>query len=295
MSSDYIPRLRRELVAAAARDRRALPQARPLALAAVAAAAIVLALIVIRPEIGTSGPAGDNVQIQIGGGTPAADVMRERLARAHVRDVDVFVDGDAVTLSAPPELRATVAALAVPGHFGIYDWETSVAGPHGPAPDDATVTGGEDAGHAASLSLDAAAMRAAGLDAHHVTVVRAEREPDRAYVLARAPALTNGELATARADRDPQARQPVVLLRFTADGAGAFSRLTRTVAHRGAAREANQHLALVVDDRIMSVPYIDHRVAPDGLDGLQGAQISSDLTPREAQLLAAVLSTGPLP
>jgi preprotein translocase subunit SecD len=255
----------------------------------------VLALMVIRPEIRTSGPAGDSVQIQLGGGTQAAEVMRERLARADVRDVDVSVAGDEVTLSAPPELRATIAALAVPGHFGIYDWETSVAGPHGPSPADATVTGGEDAGHAAALSLHAAAARAAALDAPYVTVVRAQRQPDRAYVLARTPALTNRDLASAQPDRDPQAGESVVHLQFTADGAGAFSRLTRAVAHRGAERGANQHLALVVDNRILSVPYIDHRVAPEGLGGQEGAQISGELTPRDAHLLAAVLSTGPLP
>jgi hypothetical protein len=294
MSSEYIPRLRRELVAAAARERRAvLPQARPLALAAVAVAAAVLALVVIRPEIQTSGPAGDKVQIQIPGGAQAAGVMRERLARADVHGVDVTVDGDAVTLTAPPELRGTVAALAVPGRFAIYDWEASVAGPHGPAPADAGVTGGKDAGNAASLSLTEANRRAAGQP--DCVVVRAPRDPARAYVLARSPALTNAGVASAQASRDPQAGQPIVALSFTAAGADAFSRLTREIAHRGAAQAANQHLALVVDDRIMSVPYIDYRIAPEGVDGRQGAQISSDLTPRDAQILAAVLSTGPLP
>jgi hypothetical protein len=293
MSSEYIPRLRRELVAAAARERRPLPQARPLALAAVAVAAAVLALAVIRPEIPTSGPAADNVQIQIPGGAQAADVMRERLARADVHDVDVSVAGDAVTLTAPPELRATVAALAVPGRFAIYDWEASVAGPDGPAPKDDAVTGGEDAGHAASLSLTEANRRAAAQPGS--IVVRVNRQPDRAYVLARPPGLTNADLASVQAGEDEQLGEPIVALRFTADGTNAFGRLTREIAHRGAAQEANQHLAFVVDDRLMSVPYIDYRIAPDGLEGQQRGQISGDLTPRDAQLLAAVLSTGPLP
>jgi preprotein translocase subunit SecD len=51
----------------------------------------------------------------------------------------------------------------------------------------------------------------------------------------------------------------------------------------------------VLDDRIVSVPYIDFRQAPDGLDGSAGAQIQGGLTPQTARLTAAVLNTGPLP
>lgn len=292
MSSEYIPRLRRELVAAAARERRPLPQARPLALAAVALAAVVLAVLVIRPEIRTAAPGRDQAVYHLTGGAPAAAVLRERLAAADVDGIGVSVTGDDVTVAAPPGLRATVDQLIVPGRFALYDWENSVAGPHGPAPGDPAVTGGENAGRAATLSLPAAARRAA---AQSGIVVRAEGASDRGFVLLDRPALTNADLAGARADRDPQAGQPVVGLRFTAGGAAAFRQVTRTVAQRGAARETNQHIALVMDGRVLSVPYIDFRIAPEGLAGQAGAQISSDLTPRAARLLAAVLSSGPLP
>jgi hypothetical protein len=293
MSSDYIPKLRRELVAAAARERRPLlPRVRPLALAAVALAAIAVTLVVARPEVRT-GPAGDQVRVQLTGGAPAADVMRERLARAGVQNVGVSVAGDAVTLSVPPELRATVAALAVPGRFGIYDWETSVVGPNGPAPGDPAVTGGRDAGYGASLPYEEAVQRAAGQPG--CIVVRTERDPRRAYVLTGSPALTSADLASAQPARDPRIGEPIVRLRFTPDGVTAFSRVTREIAHRGAAQRANQHLALVVDDRILSVPFIDYRQVPNGIDGTRGGQISSDLTPADARILAAVLSTGPLP
>jgi hypothetical protein len=283
MSSEYIPRLRRELVAAAARERRApLPRVRPLALAAVALVAAVVVLAAIRPQL-QSGPAGDGVQISIGGGAQAADVMRERLARADVHDVDVSVAGDEVTLTAPPELRATVAALAVPGRFGIYDWENSVVGR--PAV-------GDDV-EAAALPLRDAVARSRAHPGS--SVVRAERDPDRAYVLTGSPAVTGADLASARAERDPQLHQPIVSFRFTQDGVARFSDLTRTVARRGVARQANQHIALVVDDHIASIPYIDYRVAPEGIDGREGGQVSGDLTPADARILAAVLSTGPLP
>jgi hypothetical protein len=254
-------------------------------------AAIAVTLVVARPDVQT-GPAGDRVQIHLTGGAHAADVMRERVVRAGVQNVDVTVAGDEVTLSAPPELQATVAALAVPGRFAIYDWETSVVGPNGPAPGDTAVTGGKNAGYGGALSLHDARERAAGSPG--CVVVRTERDPNRAYVLTGSPALTSADLASARAGRDPQLNEPIVLLQFTQDGIAAFSRLTRDAAHRGAAQRANQHIALVVDDRILSTPFIDYRQVPDGIDGSRGGQISSELTPTDARILAAVVSTGPL-
>ena len=50
----------------------------------------------------------------------------------------------------------------------------------------------------------------------------------------------------------------------------------------------------MVDDRILSVPFIDFREAPDGIDGAAGVQISGGLTPATARQLAALLSAGPL-
>jgi SecD/SecF fusion protein len=52
---------------------------------------------------------------------------------------------------------------------------------------------------------------------------------------------------------------------------------------------------IAIDDQIVSDPYIDHRQAPDGIDGAGGAQISGGLTTQTARQLAAILSTGPLP
>jgi preprotein translocase subunit SecD len=51
----------------------------------------------------------------------------------------------------------------------------------------------------------------------------------------------------------------------------------------------------VIDDRIVSAPFIDFREAPNGLDCSAGAQISNELTPRAARQLANILTTGPLP
>jgi SecD/SecF fusion protein len=112
--------------------------------------------------------------------------------------------------------------------------------------------------------------------------------------------------------RDPQQRfdqgpggsgAPIVTFEFSARGAAAFQKLTRTLARRGSERtvpsgqsaDANQHFAIVVDDRIVSVPYIDFRHNPDGIDGAGGSQISGGFTIASARQLASVLSAGPLP
>ncbi len=55
----------------------------------------------------------------------------------------------------------TVAALAIPGRLAIYDWETSVLGPHGrPVPADDSVTGGPGARQVATVPQDEAVARA---------------------------------------------------------------------------------------------------------------------------------------
>ena len=55
-----------------------------------------------------------------------------------------------------------------------------------------------------------------------------------------------------------------------------------------------RYLALVVDDQIVSVPHVDFRKAPNGIDGSAGVQIQGGLTPETARQLAALLSAGPL-
>ncbi len=59
--------------------------------------------------------------------------------------------------------------------------------------------------------------------------------------------------------------------------------------------EANQHFAIVIDDRIFAAPYIGFRAEPDGLDGSTGAMIEGGLSPDVARRTAAILDTGPLP
>jgi SecD/SecF fusion protein len=115
--------------------------------------------------------------------------------------------------------------------------------------------------------------------------------------------MTNVDVAGAGSGVVPSSQQPMVTINFTRLGQTSFSELTRSLAHRARARaaggvddmEANQHFAIVIDDRIVAAPYIDFRAAPDGLDGSTGAMIEGGLTPDVARRTAAILSTGPLP
>ena len=175
-------------------------------------------------------------------------------------------------------------------------------GPRGkPAPNDARVTGGPDAGgRAAALSRGEAEARASGRPG--ARVVRAERS-DGWFALGGTPALTNAEIKDPEVAKDVPTDQPIVTFTFTESGQQAFSTLTREVAQRGNDRgapgvsdmESWQHFVIVIDDRIASTPFIDGRMNPEGIDGADGAQIAGDFTPETARQLAAILNSGPLP
>ena len=314
MSSDYIPRLRRELLRAGATEpSRWAPAARGLRpLAAAAAVALVALALVLAVPWGDEQPSRpvetppSTIQLtyrgEPSGAADSARVMRDRLAVAGVRDAGVSVAaGGSLTITVPAAARADVAALVQSGRLAIYDWERSVLGPRGtPAPGDADVTGAPDAGGSAATTKSVAEARAARAAEGHA--VRAlSTDPDGWFALGGAPALTNADIQGARADVDPTNQEPIVALHLTAGGQKAFTALTRDLARRGNANavpgegvEAAQHFAIVIDDRIVSVPFIDFRQTPDGLDGAAGMQIQGGLTPDTARQLAALLSAGPL-
>jgi hypothetical protein len=135
-------------------------------------------------------------------------------------------------------------------------------------------------------------------------IVRAQATAaDRWYVLDDDPAATGTDIDGARPGRDQLAGTPVVLMTFTAHGRTAFSALTARLAHRGAhtaragARgpDANQHFAIVLDDRVLATPYVDYQESPDRIDAAVGSQISGGLTTQEAARVAGLISSGPLP
>jgi preprotein translocase subunit SecD len=210
-------------------------------------------------------------------------------------DARVAVSGSLLTITAPEGARADVAALTQRGIFAVYDWETSVLGPRGkPAPADAAVTGGRDAGHSAAVSRREAEVR--GVAAGFARIVRADRgAPGKWFALGGDPWMTPACIDGAKPSTDPMNGEPIVAIDLTAEGRQAFADLTRRIAHRGADRESNQHLAIVIDDRIVSVPFIDYRREPDGISGANGIQIGGGLTDATARTTAAVLDSGPLP
>jgi SecD/SecF fusion protein len=105
-------------------------------------------------------------------------------------------------------------------------------------------------------------------------------------------------------DSGPSASgEPIVTFEFSADGAKAFQKLTRSLAERGArsvgvagqsGADANQHFAIVLDERIVSLPYVDFRANPEGIDGSTGSQIQGGFTIASARQLASILRSGEL-
>jgi preprotein translocase subunit SecD len=207
----------------------------------------------------------------------------------------VAVSGGRLTITAPESARAEVAALTQRGIFSIYDWETSVLGPRGkPAPSDPAVTGGEDAGRGAAVSRAEAEVR--GVRAGFARIARADDgAPNRWFALGGDPWMTAACIGGAHPATDQTSGEPIVAIDLTAEGRQVFADLTRQVAQRGADRGSNQHLAILIDDRIVSVPFVDYRQAPDGMSGANGLQIQGGLTEQTARTIAAVLDSGPLP
>ena len=138
-----------------------------------------------------------------------------------------------------------------------------------------------------------------------VRVVRAAAAgPDRWYALAGLPAVGNADVETALAVRDPLTNEPVVAVELTAHGRAMFHALTREIARRGADAHVPgttdpmagvQHLAIVLDDEIAAVPFIDHQEVPDGIDGSAGVSIEGGLSDARAREIAILLESGALP
>ena len=128
MSSDYISRLRSELLRAGAteparvRPARTMRRMRPLAVAG-AAALLVAALVftVARPDRGDDRAVPPTATARIsqpvapGAGELAAKTVRERLAATGISPAFVSNNGDQLEVAVPPDKRAAATALMAPG------------------------------------------------------------------------------------------------------------------------------------------------------------------------------------
>jgi SecD/SecF fusion protein len=142
-------------------------------------------------------------------------------------------------------------------------------------------------------------------------VVRAEqpdakaKPPDRWYVLRDAPSLSGTDIKNPEQNFDNGAGgtgQPNVTFEFTDRGQKLWQETTREIAQRGQnsffggdPSTAYQHFAIVLDNELISAPYIDFQRNPDGIDGRTGSEISGGFTIESAQRLANLLKTGALP
>jgi SecD/SecF fusion protein len=128
--------------------------------------------------------------------------------------------------------------------------------------------------------------------------------PDRWWAILDRPALSGTDLKNPEQNFDQRGGgQPIVTFDFTDKGRKAFQAITRRIAQRGAdntlpgvpAEQASQHFAIVLDDELVSSPFINFQENPDGIDGSTGAQISGGFTIQSAQDLAKILQIGALP
>ena len=127
-------------------------------------------------------------------------------------------------------------------------------------------------------------------------------EPDRFWVIQDNPALSGTDIKNPEQNFD-ETRQPVVTFNFTDKGRDGVPGHHAEIAQRGVDNalptdnpsNASQHFAIVLDDELISAPYINYQENPDGIDGSTGAQISGSFTIPEAQDLARILQIGALP
>lgn len=141
-------------------------------------------------------------------------------------------------------------------------------------------------------------------------VLRAEKGTDKElndqfYVLRDVPALGGTAIKNPEQNFDNSpggTGGPTVTFDFTSKGRAAWQDTTREIAQRGQEnffggdpRNAFQHFAIVLDNEIISAPFIDFQQNPDGIDGANGSEISGGFTIKSAQNLANLLKTGALP
>jgi preprotein translocase subunit SecD len=261
---------------------------------------------------------------------PALDrsvtILRERL-RSDFPGIRVERIGNDVVVMPPTggaATRARILALAAPGRLEMYDWEANVITPNGKtvasqltAQDPTALEISQGAGSAATGEPGAGAMSRA-----QASAVAAKR-PGSVIVQAVAPVATLGagtggrnarffvvanlvpglsgqDLTHPKAIANSAVGTPDISFGFTAAGAVAFRSLTRSVAHRGElvsspGETLDQHFAIAIDGRLISVPYIDFKQYPDGIAPTNGADIAGGFTLQSARDLATILRYGPLP
>lgn len=223
----------------------------------------------------------------------AASVEVARLAKLdprHKAVVEPKGRNELVVTSALPPGAESV--LTPPGAFRIYDLEGDLK----PPSIDAKGFPKPSAGRLAALPgttilvCGPPALVCLGLNQY-------PPKRDVYYRIADLPALTGNDLVRSGtvADSDPATKETIVLVQVTVHGRARFKQVTGVLARRGLKRGTPQHLAFVLDGRILSFPAIDYSVNPNGIYPTNGFEIAGLHDSDRAKQLAAVLGGGALP
>ena len=108
------------------------------------------------------------------------------------------------------------------------------------------------------------------------------------------------EITNPQQSTDPNSGEPDVTFGFSGKGKSEFQNVTAQIAQRGElvsglGQTLNQHFAVALDNQLITVPFIDFKQYPDGINGDNGADISGSFTISSAQDLANELRLGALP
>jgi hypothetical protein len=258
----------------------------------------------------------------------AIQILRARLHEVVPGAQVTWTGGHFVVRVTDPKrgARAQILTLAAPGRLEFYDWEASVLTPNGKTvasqlsaqnPNALKISQGSGAAApgdtgAGCVPLDQALALAARQPASRApTPVQAVgpitgsppgvQDPNAGYyVLSGRPALSGSDITNPQQSKDPNTEAPDVTFGFTASGAKKFQAVTAILARRGArvsglGQTLNQHFAVVLDNRLVTVPQVDFKVYPDGVNGDNGAEISGNFTVQSAKDIALLLRYGPLP
>ena len=120
------------------------------------------------------------------------------------------------------------------------------------------------------------------------------------YVLRDHVSLLGSDITNPQPSTDSTTGQPDVTFGFTSKGQHEFQAVTKTIARRGdlvsgLGHTFNQHFAVALDNQLITVPSIDYKLYPDGIDGSNGADITGGFTTQSASDLATQLRLGALP
>jgi SecD/SecF fusion protein len=120
------------------------------------------------------------------------------------------------------------------------------------------------------------------------------------YVLKDNIALRGSNITNPQRSTDPNTGTSNITFGFSSKGKTEFQNVTAAIARRGdlvsgPGQSLDQHFAVALNDQLITVPYIDYKQYPDGINGDNGGDISGSFTTTSAQDLASELRLGAIP